>query len=50
MKFTIEIDEDWLDTLEHLTELVLKQPTCLPEEALERAIFKQIEQQRTEGA
>lgn len=47
MRFTIEVSEEWLDALESLTELVLKQPTCSPEEALERAIFEQIEEQRS---
>ncbi|MBI4487498.1 MAG: hypothetical protein HY694_00300 [Deltaproteobacteria bacterium] len=50
MRFIIEVDKEWLDALEHLIELVLKQPTCSPEEALERAIFEQIEKQRIEGA
>lgn len=47
MRFTIEVGEEWLDALGRLTELVLKQPTYSPEEALERAIFEQVEEQRT---
>ena len=50
MRFTIEIDEDWLETLTTLTELVLNQEVSSPEEALEKAIFTQIEHQCAQDA
>ena len=42
MRFTIEVDEDWLDTLESLAELVVGQEDSSPEAALEQAIFAQL--------
>ena len=42
MRFTIEVDEDWLDTLESLAELVAGQEDSSPETALEQAIFAQL--------
>jgi hypothetical protein len=43
--FFVEIDQDWLETLNELTELVLKQPASTPQEALEVMIFSQIQNQ-----
>ncbi|MCG3771940.1 MAG: hypothetical protein JW384_03139 [Nitrosomonadaceae bacterium] len=47
MRFVIEVGEEWLEALDRLTEVVLRQPTCSPEEALESAIFEQIKDSRT---
>ena len=47
MRFTIKVDEDWLDILESLANLVADQDDSSPEEALEKAIFAQINHQRT---
>lgn len=47
MHFTIEIEEEFLGTLDSLSELVLDQPVCSPEEALEVAIFTHLQFQRT---
>lgn len=46
MKFIIEIEKDWIDVLDILTEMVLAGEKASPEEALEVAIFKQIKEQR----
>ena len=46
MLFTLEIEDDFLDTLDSLSELVLVQPVCSPEEALEVAIFAHLQFQR----
>lgn len=48
MHFTIEIEDEFLDTLDELAELVLGQPVCSPEEALEVAIFAHLQFQRTQ--
>ena len=47
MRFTIEVDNDWLDTLDSLIEQVADQEGSSPEAALEKAIFAQIGQQYT---
>ena len=47
MQFTIEIEDDFLDTLDSLSELVFDQPVTSPEEALEVAIFTHLQFQRT---
>ena len=47
MLFTVEIEDEFLDTLDTLSELVLDQPVCSPEEALEVAIFTHLQFQRT---
>ena len=47
MQFTIEIEDDFLGVLDTLSELVLDQPVCSPEEALEVAIFTHLQFQRT---
>jgi predicted transcriptional regulator len=46
MHFTLDIEDDFLDTLDELAELVLRQPVCSPEEALEVAIFTHLQFQR----
>ena len=45
MQFLIEIDEEWLETLEALINKVLEQSRATPEEAIEHTIFAQISQQ-----
>jgi hypothetical protein len=45
VKFTVEIDREWLDTLESLTEWVLNSSKASPEEALEISIFRQFKAQ-----
>lgn len=47
MRFTLEIEDDFLEVLDALSELVLDQPICSPEEALETAIFTHLKFQRT---
>lgn len=46
MHFNIEIEDDFLEVLDSLSELVLDQPVCSPEEALEVAIFTHLQFQR----
>ena len=41
-RFTIEVNRDWLDSLDHLVEMVLDHPGMSPEEALEASVFAQI--------
>ena len=45
MLFTVEVDEEWLQALDSLTEAVLGASTSTPEEALEKTIFTQIKRQ-----
>ena len=45
MTFTIEIGEDWIDTLEGLIETILNGSPVSLEEALEKTVFAQIAQQ-----
>ena len=47
MRFTIEIEDEFLEVLDSLSELVFDQPVCSPEEALEVAIFTHLQFQRT---
>ena len=49
MRFTIEVDDDWLDTLEALADQVAAQGDGSPESALEQTIFAQIRTQRKES-
>lgn len=46
MLFTVEIEDEFLSTLDELAELVLCQPVCSAEEALEVAIFAHLRFQR----
>jgi hypothetical protein len=46
MRFTIEIDDEWLDVLNSLTDTVLSGSTATPEEAIEAAILFQLRLQR----
>jgi hypothetical protein len=46
MRFAIEIDDDWLDTLDDLTAQVEAQGDDSPEQALEQNIFAQLKEQR----
>jgi hypothetical protein len=46
MQFTIEIEDEFLGTLDALCELVLDQPACSTEEALGFAIFAHLQFQR----
>jgi hypothetical protein len=48
MRFAIEIDDEWLDVLNSLTDIVLSGPTATPEKALETAILFQLRRQRVE--
>lgn len=50
MLFTIEVDEEWFPALESLAALVAAQGDSSPEEALEKAIFVQIEEQHSQSA
>ena len=45
IRFTIKVENDWLDSLETLIGLVRNQCVHTPEELLEKAIFSQIETQ-----
>lgn len=45
VKFTVEINKEWIEALESLTEWVLAGSKASPEEALEIAIFSQIKSQ-----
>ena len=47
--FTVEIGREYLDTLDHLVQLVLADAPYSPEEALEASLFTQIKRQRTAG-
>ena len=47
-RFTIKIEQEWLDSLETLIGLVRNQCVHTPEEVLEKAIFSQIETQFTQ--
>jgi len=47
MLFTVEVDEEWFQALDSLTEAVLGASTSTPEETLEKTIFSQIKRQRT---
>ena len=47
MLFIIEVDQEWLQALEVLTETVLSGAASTPEEAAEKAIFTQIKRQYT---
>ena len=49
MRFILELEDEFLDTLDDLAELVLRQPVSTPEEALEVAIFTHLLFQRTLG-
>ena len=46
MRFFIEIDDDWLDALDALIQLVAAQEDSSPEQAIEKALFAQIKEQR----
>ncbi len=48
MRFFIEIDDDWIDALDALIKLVAAQEDSSPEQALEKAIFAQVKEQRKE--
>ena len=48
MRFAIEVDDDWLDTLDALAGLVAAQGGGSQESALEQTIFAQISNQRKE--
>lgn len=50
MLFTIEVDEEWFPALKSLAALVAAQGESSLEEALEKAIFAQIEEQHNQGA
>ena len=45
-RFTIEVNRDWLDSLDHLVEMVLDHPGMSPEDAIEVSIFSQFKTQR----
>ena len=47
MHFTIDIAEDWLDVLDALIAQVAAQSASSPEEALEKTLFAQLNEQRT---
>lgn len=47
MEFTIEIEDEYLEVLDSLSEIVFDQPISSPEEALELAIFTHLQFQRT---
>ena len=49
MRFILELEEEWLEVLDALTEALLRQPVSTPEEALEVAIFTHLLFQRTLG-
>jgi hypothetical protein len=46
MLFTLEIEDEFLEVLDSLSELVLDQPVCSAEDALEVAIFTHLRFQR----
>ena len=46
-RFTIKIEQEWLDSLETLIGLIRNQSVHTPEEVLEKAIFSQIDTQLT---
>jgi predicted transcriptional regulator len=50
MRFTLKIEDEFLDVLDSLAELVLDQPVCSAEEALEVAIFTHLQFQRTRSS
>ena len=47
MQFTIDIQDEWLSTLDNLASQVLAAPTSSPESALQFAIFEQVRMQRS---
>ena len=46
MRFTVEINREWIEALDNLTEQVLVCSPLSPEEAIEVSVFSQIKQQR----
>ena len=46
VRFTIEINRDWLETLDSLVEMIMSNPGQSPEEALEASICSQFKTQR----
>ena len=44
-RFTIEVEQSWLDALQGMADAILQQPTHTPEGALEFSIFAQIQKQ-----
>ena len=46
VRFTIEVDRDWLETLDSLVEMVMSNPGLSSEGSLEVSIFSQFKTQR----
>jgi hypothetical protein len=41
-RFTVEVNRDWLDSLDRLVKMVLGNPGMSPEDALEASVFAQL--------